>query len=289
MYFPAPPLPARPASTGGRRPRHGHKLAFGEPATWPGPAVTTVTDTARYGTATAMAWPRLHQRLEHRGSWEGHDGELPVVEGTLIRLAVDHLPGQRGADPVWLWSSRAAVTEDEVNRAWQAFLRRFDIEHMFRFLKQQLGWTRPKLRDPAAADRWTWLVIAACAQLYLARDLAADIRLPWQQPCPPGRLTPARVRHGFRRIRQALPVPASAPKPSRPGSGRPEGSKNPGPPYATTWARPSSETRATRKTQADGLNDKLSYSPGHGAVAGLRRLTASPRTGLAMRLGACQR
>ena len=43
--------------------------------------MTTVTDTARYGTATAMAWPRLHQRLEHRGSWEGHDGELPVVEG----------------------------------------------------------------------------------------------------------------------------------------------------------------------------------------------------------------
>ena len=93
MYFPAPPLPARPASTGGRRPRHGHKLAFAEPATWPEPAVTTVTDTARYGTAAAMAWPRLHQRLEHRGSWEDHDGELPVVEGTLIRLAVDHLPG----------------------------------------------------------------------------------------------------------------------------------------------------------------------------------------------------
>ena len=57
MYFPAPPLPARPASTGGRRPRHGHKLAFAEPASWPEPAVTTVTDTARYGAATAMAWP----------------------------------------------------------------------------------------------------------------------------------------------------------------------------------------------------------------------------------------
>jgi hypothetical protein len=75
-----------------------------------------------------MAWPRLHQRLEHRGSWEDHDGELPVVEGTLIRLAVDHLPGCRDAEPVWLWSSRAAAAEDEVNRAWQAFLRRFDIE-----------------------------------------------------------------------------------------------------------------------------------------------------------------
>jgi DDE superfamily endonuclease len=226
MYFPAPPLPARPASTGGRRPRHGHKLAFGEPATWPEPAVTAVTDTTRYGTATAMAWPRLHQRLEHRGSWQDHAGELPVIEGTLIRLQVDHLPGQRDADPVWLWSSHAGTTEEEVNRTWQAFLRRFDVEHTFRFLKQQLGWTRPKLRDPAAADRWTWLVIAAHAQLHLARDLAGDIRLPWQQPCQPGRLTPARVRRGFRRIRKDLPVPASAPKPSRPGPGRPAGSRN---------------------------------------------------------------
>ena len=54
----------------------------------------------------------------------------------------------------------------------------FPLEHTFRFLKQHLGWTRPKLRDPAAADRWTWIIIAAYAQLHLARDLAADIRLP---------------------------------------------------------------------------------------------------------------
>ena len=58
------------------------------------------------------------------------------------------------------------------------------LEHTFRFVKQVLGWTRPKLRDPAAADRWTWIIIACYAQLYLARHLAADIRLPWQRPCP---------------------------------------------------------------------------------------------------------
>jgi hypothetical protein len=226
MYRPAPPLPARPRSSGGRRPRHGHKLEFSDPATWPDPEAATVTGTSRYGTAEAMAWGRVHQRLEHRGAWKDHPGELPVVEGTLIRLQVDHLPGSRDADPVWLWSSRAAAVPGEVDRTWQAFLRRFDLEHTFRFLKQQLGWTKPKLRDPAAADRWTWLVIAAYAQLFLARPLAADTRLPWQQPCPPGRLTPARVRCGYRRIRQTLPVPASAPKPSRPGPGRPAGSKN---------------------------------------------------------------
>jgi hypothetical protein len=105
-------------------------------------------------------------------------------------------------------------------------LRRFDLEHTFRFLKQVLGWTRPKLRDPAAADRWTWIVIASYAQLYLARPLAADIRLPGQRPCPPSRLSPARVRRGFRNIRQTLPCPASAPKPGKPGPGRPPGSSN---------------------------------------------------------------
>jgi DDE superfamily endonuclease len=226
MYFPAPPRAAGPAAGRGRPPRHGAALRLAGPAPWPEPTVTTVTETSRYGTATATAWPRLHQQLGRRAAWEHHEGELPVIEGTLIRLAVDHLPGCRDAEPVWLWSSRAGATSGEVNRAWQAFLRRFDIEHTFRFLKQHLGWTRPKLRDPAAADRWTWLVIAAYAQLHLARRLAADIRLPWQQPCPPGRLTPARVRRGFRRIHQDLPVPASAPKPSRPGPGRPAGSKN---------------------------------------------------------------
>jgi hypothetical protein len=226
MHCPAPPLPARPAGTGGRPPRHGTALKLCDEQTWPAPAVTTATWTTRYGTATAMAWGRMHQRLASRSGWEDHDGDLPVIEGTLIRLAVDHLPGRRDAEPLWLWSSRAGTTAEEVDRTWQAFLRRFDLEHTFRFLKQVLGWTRPRLRDPAAADRWTWLIIACYAQLYLARPLAADIRLPWQRPCPPGRLTPARVRRGFRNIRQALPDLASAPKPGKPGPGRPPGSKN---------------------------------------------------------------
>ena len=84
---------------------------------------------------------------------------------------------------------------------WQAFLRRFDIEHTFRMLKQTLGWTSPKLRDPHAADRWTWLVLAAYTQLRLARTAASDLRRPWERPAPPERLSPARVRRAFRHLR----------------------------------------------------------------------------------------
>ena len=72
-----------------------------------------------------------------------------------------------------------------------------------------------------AADQWTWLIIACHAQLRLARPLADDLRLPWERPAPPGRLTPARVRRGFRNIHATLPRLAGAPKPGKPGPARP--------------------------------------------------------------------
>jgi hypothetical protein len=87
---------------------------------------------------------------------------------------------------MWLWSSATGVTAVDVDRRWQAFLRRFDLEHTFRLFKQTLGWTVPRIRAPQAADRWTWLVIAAYTQLRLARPLAADLRRPWEKPALPG-------------------------------------------------------------------------------------------------------
>jgi hypothetical protein len=223
MQLPAPP---RQPHVVGRPRKHGGELALADPATWPAPQVATSTVTSRYGTAVAAAWDRVHPRLTHRAAWLDHDGPLPVIEGTLIRLQVDHLPGDRDPKPMWLWSSAAGAIRAEVDQLWQAFLRRFDLEHTFRLFKQVLGWTAPKIRDPHAADRWTWLIITCHTQLRLARPLADDLRLPWERPAPPGRLTPARVRRGFRNIRATLPRLAGAPKPCKPGPGRPPGSKN---------------------------------------------------------------
>jgi hypothetical protein len=223
MQLPAPP---RQPHAPGRPRKHGGELALSDPATWPAPQVTTITVTSRYGTAVAVAWDRVHARLTHRAAWLDHGGPLPVLEGTLIRLQVDHLPGDRDPKPVWLWWSQTGALPADVDRCWRAFLRRFDLEHTFRLFKQVLGWTAPKIRDPQAADRWTWLIITCHAQLRLARPLAADLRRPWERPAPPGRLTPARVRRGFRNIRATMPCLAGAPKPGKPGPGRPPGSRN---------------------------------------------------------------
>ncbi len=109
----------------------------------------------------------------------------------LIRLKADHLPGDRDPKPVWLWFSRTGMTGEDVNLRWQAFLRRFDLEHTVRLFKQTLGWTVPKVRDPHTADLWTWLIIGARTQLRLARPLAEDLRRPWERPTEPCRLIPA--------------------------------------------------------------------------------------------------
>lgn len=217
---------ARQPGQGGRPARHGPAFKFADANTWPEPAHVSTTETSRYGTAVARCWDRLHPRLTHRGVWAGHDGDVPILDGTVIRLQVERLPGDGQPKPVWLWFSGTDVDAEQLDRLWHMFLRRFDLEHTFRFLKQTLGWTTPRLRTPAAADRWTWLICTAYTQLRLARPLTEDLRRPWESSAKPGRLTPARVRRGFRNIRPTTTLPASAPKPSRAGPGRQRGPKN---------------------------------------------------------------
>jgi hypothetical protein len=216
----------------GRQPRHGAEFRLAEAATHPDPAQESASTHPRFGPVLARCWGHLHPKLERRNSWADHDADLPIVEGTLIHLSVDHLPGDRDPKPLWLWHSHPQADTVELDRLWRIFLRRFDLEHTFRFFKQTLGLTRPRLRLPEQADRWAWLIIAAYTQLRLARLLTHDLRRPWEKPLDPEYLTPGRVRRGYRRLHPILGTPASAPKPSHPGPGRPKGrTSTPAPRY----------------------------------------------------------
>jgi hypothetical protein len=107
----ARPAPPRASGTNGRPPKHGGEFVFGDPATWGAEQAKTTTDTRLYGTATAQAWDRLHPRLTRRAAWIDHEGPLPVIEGTVIRLQVDHLPSGGDPKPVWLWCSIVDMNE----------------------------------------------------------------------------------------------------------------------------------------------------------------------------------
>lgn len=247
-------VPPREPHTRGRPPRHGGEFVFGDPATWGTPDAGTVAETRLYGKATAWVWNRLHPRLTHRSAWAAQLGALPVIEGTVIHLRVERLPSGAAPKPVWLWWSGTDATAADIDRLWQLFLRRFDIEHTFRFFKQTLGWTCPKVRAPEAADRWTWLILAVYAQLRLARPLAADQRRPWERPSEPHKLTPARVRRDFRHLRPKAACPARAPKLTSPGPGRPPGRRN-------TRPTPRHDVHTVRKTGTAKRKKKTSTTP----------------------------
>ena len=211
----------------GRPRRHGAKFVCDDPTTWPEPTDQWSTEDAEYGHVQLQAWSGLHplpQQHAQRGT-RTQPHARPVVRGTLLRLQVEHLPRPTKAPvPLWFWWwGRVPPTLAQV---WQAYVARYSIEHTFRFFKQTLKWTTPKLRRPEAADRWTWLLLLAYVQLRLARDHVADVRLPWQRPLPPERRTPARVRRGFSSLLAQVGTPANVPKPWGRSPGRPKGKRS---------------------------------------------------------------
>jgi hypothetical protein len=195
--FYADPPPRLPGSTGRPR-RHGAKFAFADPATWPTPTATLHTTDQQYGTVTVHAWAGLHPK-QHRHPGHGSGRPRPIVRGTILRVQVERVPARtRPPKVLWLWWAGPEGLQLDLDLAWRAYTRRFDLEHTVRFAKQTLGWTTPRLRHPEQADRWTWLVLAGYTQLRLARAIAGDQRLPWERPRPTGKLSPYRVRRGFR-------------------------------------------------------------------------------------------
>ena len=219
--FYADPPPAARSPKGGRPRRHGAKFAFADPTTWPTPSARLVCQDDQYGTVTVQAWDGLHPK-QQRHPGHGTRRPRPIVRGTILRVQVQRVPARtRPPKVLWLWW--AGSGEFDLDLAWRAYIRRFDLEHTVRFAKQALGWTIPRPRTPEQADRWTWLVLASYTQLRLARAIAGDQRLPWERPRPQPRLSPLRVRRGFPRLLCALGSPASTPKLAGRSPGRPRG------------------------------------------------------------------
>ena len=224
---PPPPVATVDPQTGrrrlGRPRRHGAKFACAVASTWWAPTAAHSEDDPQYGHVRVRAWSDVHaQTQSHPG--RGTRGPRPIHRGTLVLVEVERLPHQtRSPKPLWLWWQGPPGLAPDLALIWRAYIHRFDLEHTLRFSKQGLGWTTLRVRHPAAAERWTWLVVLAYTQLRLARSVVADQRLPWERPLPAGRLTPYRVRRAFSPVRESLGTPAAAPKSCGHPAGRPKG------------------------------------------------------------------
>ena len=108
-----------------------------------------------------------------------------------------------------------------LSKFWRLYLRRFAIDHWYRFAKQRLHWTLPKLSTPEQCERWSDLLSLMSWQLWLARDIVADNPLPWQKQ--QAKLTPGRVAQAMGEVLAAIGTPAVDPKPRGKSPGWPEG------------------------------------------------------------------
>lgn len=200
----------------GRRPVHGAVVRLPDPTTHGEPEGQATAADPTHGQVRVSVWRDLHPQ------------DAATVTLTLVKVEVERLPrsGHR-PKPLWLAWIGGPLPADLLD-LWRWYRLRFVCEHAFRFVKQDLGWTTVRPRWPAAADRWTWLVVLALWHLWLAQDLVADQRLPWERPLPSAHLTPGRVRRATGAILAGLSHPPAAVRPRGNSPGRAQGA-GPGP------------------------------------------------------------
>ena len=188
--------------------KYGDVFRLADPVTHGAPDASVTPADPQYGRVAIDAW----RDLRARGA-----ADAPV---TIVRVQVERLP-RRAKPPAPLWLAWiGGELPADLGDLWRDYIWRFTVEHGFRFLKQALGWTTVRPRDPAAADRWTWLLALVLWQLWLARSLVADQRLPWERPLPASHWTPGRVRRAFAGLFAMVGTPARPPKPRGKAPGR---------------------------------------------------------------------
>ncbi|NMG11961.1 transposase [Brasilonema sp. UFV-L1] len=224
-----------PKYSGRGKPRvHGEKFKLNDTSTWSETTQTIEQEDAKLGRVRIQLWTGKHFRLS-----PDHPMSIILVE----RLLEDGYP--RVNKPMWL----AFVGEEmpPLSELWKLYLRRFAVDalspkilpalvllicvprrvlvviglakflrvrprnHWYRFLKQRLHWTLPKLATPQQCDRWSDLMPLMTWELWLARDIVNDNPLPWQKQMT--QFTPGRVAQAMPGILLRVSTPAKSPKP----------------------------------------------------------------------------
>ena len=192
----------------GRPPLHGPVFRLGDRTTWGPPAAQWHGEDPVLGPVQVQRWDNFHFE------------EAPRRRVTLFRLERPAACGSR-RDPRVVWLGWCGQPLGALDETWRDYLRRYVIEHWYRFANQSLHWKRPRLSTPEQSELWSALIVLACWQLWLARSIAADQRRPWQKPQPI--LTPGRVHRAMGGVLAGIGTPARAPKPRGKSPGWPRG------------------------------------------------------------------
>jgi hypothetical protein len=208
LYRAAPP----PTGRRGRPRKDGAPFKCKDASTQGEPDDTWTGTDAQGLQVTIAVWRNLHLKA------------CRAVTVTVVRrVALD--PATPDAPPQTLWCIWVGETLPPLHVLASLYLRRFAIEHGYRFDKQDLLWTATRLRTPEQAQRWTDIVSVVHNLVGIARtEITADLR-PWEPAHRPA--TPRQVRRALARIFADLGSPVPAPQPRGKSPGRAPGTRPP--------------------------------------------------------------
>lgn len=227
-----------PPEYGGRgRPRkHGQKMQLNAPETWMEADTTLEIDNhPQLGQVRVQQWKDLHF---YRAA--GH------LVNLILLSRIKPMSNGQPFPPLWLaWVGERTLPLDTI---WFKYLRRFGVDHWYRFAKQRLHWTLPNLRTPEQSERWSDLMPLMSWQLWLAKDLVVENRLPWQAATP--NLTPGRVAQSIFSLLVEIGTPAQPPKPRGKSPGWTKGNTRTKPPRYPTVKKRASRPKKSPKVAA---------------------------------------
>lgn len=185
-------------SQGRGRPRkHGPAFRFKDPLTWGESDEEFECEDEQLGRIKVQCWKGMHFK--------------DAAECPFDLLRIERFSARNTKrDPKVVWLARRFKQEQPLGDCWKYYLRRYGIEHWYRFSKQDLHWTLPALSTPAQAQLWSLLVVLDSWFIYLAREVVKDQPKPWQKPQTT--LTPGRVQQGFGLLLTQIGTPAKEPK-----------------------------------------------------------------------------
>lgn len=168
---------------------------------------------------------------EHCNLKDDHDRDIEVdcwhnlhfASCSNASLSVIRIARQSGPDTkrqpriIWL-VYQGPVAMPPLKEAPGCYRRRYGIEHVYRFAKQELLWTEPRLRTPEKFQTWTDILSSAYNAISIAREYHQEVRLPWAKPNVEA--TPQQVRAGLAPIIAKLGTPARRAQPRGKSPGR---------------------------------------------------------------------
>lgn len=224
--------PGRVAGKRGAPRKDGDLFQGSKPETWGEP------DVARHGTdhrgkpIQVQAWQHLHFR------------QAREVHLSVYRVVREGAKGtKRDPRESWfLWLGAEPLPLDEVVTCYQ---RRFSHEHTYRFLKQDLLWTKVHVRTAQQFERWSVVVATTMNQLVLARSFGQACYRPWERRRH--LVTPRQVRRVMPAILLQLGTPARVPKPRGKSPGWREGTPRTQPARFAVIKKPKPVPKTHRK------------------------------------------